>query len=270
MHFPTQNPENPADYIWNTFTCSENTVYLWQNGTLKVWFKRTNNDWLIASKTSPAHEDLTILTELEKEPEQIEWSRWSLGNDANQITFSQEMTDRPLLVKTLITSHLPPGTSATFYTSIPLAVKISIVQKNKTTELLRLNSLQLSNTWFGDNFAGELCYAFKTKALREHQHATKAPYRAICPVMIQNDANLALPIQRICIRVKNLNIYKGAQHFWTNRVNVNFRGNGLPSRLEYEKSAPEELKDAVLVKKAEEVPENKFLSTLGHSFLNIF
>jgi len=267
-------PDTPTaaavNAMWNTFSCDNNVLYQWQNGPLKIWLKRTANDWLLASDTFIEEDAQTGWSQLLEEPAGLEWKRWPFNDMFDQVALIPVMPDRPLVVKTRIESNLPPGVKAMFYVHISLHVKVSAVLKNRMVEMIRLPTITLSNTWFGDNFGGELCYALKTRAVRDQRDATFAPYRAVCPVLIHNDSDTALPIQKICIRAKHLNIYQTPERLWTNQVNVTFRGEGLTSRVDYKTTLPVEIQDARLLQEAEEKPQNNIISTLGHGFLNIF
>ena len=160
------------------------------------------------------------------------------------------------MVKTTTPTHIPSGMEAVFYVNIPMCAKVETRTSNEKTELLSLSSVTLSDTWFGNNFEGDLCYALKTKAVRSVSDANKA--------------DEPLPLQKICIRANYLNVYASDNRFWTNRISVNFLGKGVPSRVHYGTAPPAELKDPTLVYQASKRYESGFFKTLGQSFIDLF
>lgn len=266
----SENLNKPTDSIWNTFTCVESNCYLWQTGPLKVWIKRIGRDWLIASENRPEETPASTPWSLtEKEPSNLSWQRWTFNRIHEKVEVKPCMPDRPLVVKTHAPTNLPPGVDATFYVSIPLWVSFRITS-SEMSEINRYCGVTLSNTWFGNHEEGEFCYALKTRAVRNLADARNLPHRALCPVVIHNKAEMPLPIQKICIRAKHLNIYQSEKQIWTNRINVSFRGDGLSSKVEYDDEPPMEAKYPILLNTAEEQAESGVLHTLGQTFGDLF
>jgi len=261
----------PIDSIWNTFTCEEHKCYLWQTGPLKIWVKRIGQDWLIANESQP-EETLTLTpwSMAVNEPSNLPWQRWSFNKIHEKLEVTPCMPDRPLVVKTRVLTSLPPGADATFYVGIPLWISLEAVSKTEKAAMTRHSSLTLSNTWFGNQYEGEFCYALKTRAVRALAEATVMPHRALCPIVIHNKEDIPLPIQKICIRAKHLNIYQSEKQIWTNRINVTFKGDGISSKVVYDDKPPSEAKTPILLKNAEEKPASGLIHTLGQSFVDLF
>ena len=257
---------------WETYPCEEDVSYLWQAGPLKIWVKRSNLEWQLAHEIVEDEElDEHLWQSLDQEPENISWQRWVFSHPYKAITFRQNMPERPLVVKTLIPTHIPAGMEATFYVNIPLCVTVEAQNDSRpATKLTSISSVTLSDTWFGNYFEGDLCYALKTKAVRQVENSKPQPHRALCPVFIANKTSEILPLQKICVHAKYLNIYASDDRFWTNRINVSFLGKGLPSKVHYENTPPSEPKNSVLIYKATERFEHNFFKTLGQSFIDLF
>ena len=228
---------------WGTYACDDSTFYLWQAGPLRIWVQRYGFEWQLASELFE-DEELTehYWQSLDQEPEGISWQKWVFSKPCENLVFRPAMPDRPLVVKTLIPTHIPAGMEAVFYVNIPLYAVVEIQKDSKSTELTSIGSVTLSNTWFGNNFEGDLCYALKTKAVRLTEDIKPQPHRAVCPIFIANKANETLPLQKICIHAKYLNIYTSDHKFWTNRISVSFMGKGVPSKVHYASTPPEGLK----------------------------
>ena len=257
---------------WKTYPCEEDVLYMWQAGPLKVWVKRYNLEWQLAHEIIEDEELNEHLWQiLDQTPQNVSWQKWAFSQHYKDVTFRQNMPERPLVVKTLTPTHIPAGMAATFYVNIPLCATIETQNDSgTTTKLISISSVTLSDTWFGNHFEGNLCYALKTKAVRQVEKAKPQPHRALCPIFIANKTSEMLPLQKICIHAKHLNIYADDDRFWTNRINVSFLGKGLPSKVHYESTPPSELKNSVLIREAPERFEHSFFKTLGQSFIDLF
>ncbi|MGK0464574.1 MAG: hypothetical protein ACJAT5_000992 [Lentimonas sp.] len=244
---------------------------MWQTGPLKVWLIRSGLEWKIAHQLVE-DEDLAKheWQRLEQAPSEASWQRWAFSNPHDQVLFEPVMPDRPLIVKTLTPTQIPPGMEAAFYVNIPLWAAVKAGRESNWVNLTSMSSVILSDTWFGNNSEGEFCYALKTKAVRDAKDVSPQPHRALCPILIVNKANTTLPLQKICIRAKYLNTYVDNEHLWTNRISVTFLGKGLPSKVNYEHTPPAELENPELVSKATERYESGFFKTLGQSFIDLF
>ena len=271
----SQSPHTLHDHQkapWKTYTCEENILYLWQAGPLKVWLKRSNLEWQLAHELCEEEDSTESQWQKidDEEPEDVSWERWAFSKPHEEIAFLPAMQERPLVVKTTTPTHIPSGMEAVFYVNIPMCAKVETRTSNEKTELLSVSSVTLSDTWFGNNFEGDLCYALKTKAVRSVSDAKPQPHRALCPILIANKADEPLPLQKICIRANYLNVYASDNRFWTNRISVNFLGKGVPSRVHYGTAPPAELKDPTLVYQASKRYESGFFKTLGQSFIDLF
>lgn len=256
---------------WSTYTCKGAGLYEWQVGPLKVWLQRSKLEWRVAHEILEDEDsDVHHWKSLGKEPKSASWQRWAFSTPYEKIVFTPFMPDRPLVVKTHIPTHIPAGMEAVFYVNIPLCARIAAKRDSATTELVSISSVTLSDTWFGTNFGGDLCYALKTQAVRTVDETKPQPHRALCPISIANKANEALPLQKICIRAKCLNIYASDNRFWTNKISVNFLGKGMSSRVYYNDTPPAELNEPVLIHKASDRYEGGFFKTLGQSFIDLF
>ena len=249
---------------------------MWRAGPLKIRIKGSNLELQLAHEIVE-DEELTeslwqpLDSEPEQEPDKVSWQRWVFSKPYKEITFRQTMPERPLVVKTLTPTHIPAGMEAIFYVNIPFCATVETRDDSgTTTKLTSISSVTLSDTWFGNYFEGNLCYALKTKAVRRAENAKPQPHRALCPIFIANRTHEMLPLQKICIHAKYLNIYANADRFWTNRISVSFLGKGVPSKVRYESAPPSEARDSVLISKATERFEHNFFKTLGQSFIDLF
>ena len=110
---------------------------------------------------------------------------------------------------------------------------------NKRISNLSVVSLLLAVIAWLYPVSGELCYSLWTMARRQIADTIPKPHRAVCPVSIRNTSKSQLDIDRFCVHVEHLNIYKGAKHLWTNEVRINFQGEDSASKIDYVQKAPQ-------------------------------
>lgn len=219
-----------------------NKLYRTQIGPLILWLKRHFDEIHIAVEhcEDETFESETVAFSPEdetcKEPE--DWKRWVVGENGNTISFLPIMPDRPVVVRPEVPVIIPEGHEALFFVSIPVWVKI-VVNDKKELVLCEAPSVVLSNIWFGDTMSGELCYSLRTKARRQILDAEPKPHRAVCPVKIRNTTSSQLDIERFCVHVEYLNIYKGTTRLWTNEVCINFQGEDSANKIHYTQKPPE-------------------------------
>ena len=109
---------------------------------------------------------------------------------------------------------------------------------NNALSLCEIPTVVLSKTWFGDTMSGESCYSLKSRAVRDLSSITPAG-RAVCPVRVFNATASEMELQRMCIHVEHLGIFRTGKRLWTNQVEINYRGDERSSQISY--SSPPEV-----------------------------
>ena len=237
-------------------------------GPLMLWFKYSFDEIQIATDyiepDIDAIEGITFSIVNESENESLNWKRWIVGNNNNSISILPIMPDRPVVVRPDVPVKIPEGNEVLFFVSIPTWAKI-VVNNPKESTLCQEPSVMLSNTWFGDPMSGELCYSLRTTARRQIIKTNPKPHSAVCPVCIRNTGKSQLDVDRLCIHVDYLNIYRGAKRLWTNEVSINFRGEDIASKIEYIQKDPNYEKIDEMICKAEKPWEKTvFKKVCGH------
>jgi hypothetical protein len=119
----------------------------------------------------------------------------------------------------------------------------------------RLRSVILSDTWFGDQLSGVLCYALKSRARRERSDiGTIPPGRALCKLQIHNESEEQLHCTKFCLRLDHCHLWLDQEQLWTSPVRVRFHGQDQMSAVDYSAEAPAEAKGARRVAEAVESP----------------
>lgn len=257
--------------LWTSFQLNAGQTLQWRSANAELWLKRNAGDWLAAEKYSDTQNGEPHAEIGEESPEGLDWRRWAFNETTDTVTLQPVMPDRPLIVRPRTPLMLAPNMDIQFFINIPPWVSAKVAMGEKPFELLKTATLSLSNTWFGDQYAGELCYALKSRALREYAESDCNPGRILCPFLIKNRSETALPLEKICVRVSFLNIYRGDYKLWTNQVTVIFRGEKEPSDVEYAESPPEQARNPELITEAKEKAEYGFFHrTFGAHPLSIF
>ncbi|HQU74499.1 MAG TPA: hypothetical protein PLG66_19495, partial [Calditrichia bacterium] len=152
---PDQAPEPPR-LSWGKVSLPDNEPGLFSLGHLRLWLKFFDGDlWLCPVQAAETEAEIAL-------PAAPNWQRWTLGKRHGQLEIVPALPDLPLVINPEDPLHLPPGIECQIYVSIPLWVELQIGKNS----LLRVPTLQLSKTWFGNFVAGELCYALTTRARR--------------------------------------------------------------------------------------------------------
>jgi hypothetical protein len=243
--------------------------YYWQIGSLKMWLKKTEDEWLIAYEQS-AHDlesEEMVIAKLSKKPESPEWTRFVCASpDTMQLL--PALQDRAIVVGSEMAVKILEENSALFFVTIPVWLRIYAGDK-KATMITEIPTVPLSNTWFGDPMTGELCYSLTTRARRSIGESESNPHRAICPVKITNRSKSPLDFQKFSIHVEHLRVYAGEKTLWTNEVKTTFFGEDQPGKIDFSDKKPDLEKGCVLLSK-ERIPIDRSLLKKSVSFFKYF
>ena len=243
--------------IWNSFQVTDSSCYLRQIGSLKIWIRRSDDEWMVASRDNPDQIERTDAAVCENVPENVEWNRYVLSGNSKTVELSPVTPDRSVVVRPESVLKIESGARALFYVLVPVWVNV-IVGTQRKHPLDQLPAKVLSNTWFGEPHEGELCYYLKTWAKRSLDGLVPRPHQVVCPVYIKNGSSSELLFNRLCIRTGFLSIYQGASWLWTNKIFVQFRGVNQTSKIKYDNEIPDFEPDCHLVGMPRQKPLREF------------
>jgi hypothetical protein len=232
--------------LWDPYEFIKNRCYHWRIGSLEIWIQRTAGEWLIASSqlAEKNAKEKTILAKLHKKPETVEWSRFVVASELNTLLFLPALLDRPVVVSSETSVKILPESKALFFVSIPIVLQI-YTGIDKKILLTEIPTVVLSNTWFGDPIAGDLCYSLK------------------------NNSSSVMDFQKLCLHVEHLRIYRGEKQLWTNIINIiNWTEDQL-SQVDFSSEIPDFEKGCELLCK-ERIPVDKSLLKKSFSILKYF
>ncbi len=211
-------------------------------GPLDIWLAVEKDEWRVTSDNSA---DETREADLVKEggSDELDWERWSVGDGKVELLLEPSPADRAVVVRPQASLTILPGEDVQFFIGLPLWMRVHAVRKNARGEdtkstLLDIPAVQLSNTWFGTPTGGELCYAAKTRARRTIAEVEDRAHRVICPLEVHNEGQFPMPLERVSVPARNLNIYQGKTKLWTDAVAVHHRLEAESTRVVIEKKAP--------------------------------
>jgi hypothetical protein len=165
------------------------------------------------------------------------WSRYvSVSHD--RLELQPALPDRPIVVRPQAPVVILPDRWGRFYIRVPVWARFVSPAGGGFQTMTEFPSRELSSTWFGDRQAGELCYAVKSRLLREVDRSGGTEY-AHAEVMVQNSSPEPLKFERICIHTERMTLFRAAGELWCNEVKVVFRGSDQVSQLSFSKAPPD-------------------------------
>lgn len=194
------------------------------------------------------------IVELGADPES-DFRRYAFQQSINNLLVEPRLPDRPVVVQPLHPLRLAPKAEVDFYVSLPVDIDLSTEIRGDAQPIERIRSELLSDTWFGDQINGVLCYAVKSRARRESPPSEAGTgNRAICQIRIHNKSAEQLHCSRFCLRLNHCHLWQSGQTLWTSPVTIRYNGSEQLSSVDYSDKAPAELQDAIKVVDAEDPP----------------
>jgi Protein of unknown function (DUF432) len=241
--------------LWGQHQIDTDVPQAWTIGPLRLWCKRVAKEiWVAFTHTEADAEEGDQPALL---PENIDWSRWALAGEADEIRFVPLFPDRPVVVKPESAFRVTKEAQARIYVRVPLWVRVESAG-DESVPLAEIPTAVLSNTWFGTFTSGELCYWISSGARMQIEPDHSRPYLAICPIQIINRAEEELHVEKFCLRVGRLSLFNHQGQLWADETRINFKGNHEASSIEVSGTAPPEADGAVLVSAPRETDTSGF------------
>ncbi|MFT5468499.1 MAG: hypothetical protein ACI8UO_003609 [Verrucomicrobiales bacterium] len=251
--------ENLLQPFWTTLTLPPGQSLRWNIGPLSLWVRREVGEWQIVVLHSEGedHDARWSLAQPESLPFDAKIQRFAVESESNELTFAAAFPERSIVARPEEPIEIPAGARANFICGVPLTVKISGSGKELTSVLTR----ELTKTWFGSPKEGEACFGTLTRAVRDHQQLPVYGFRALCPVRVLNRSKAPLRFERICLRVRHLDLYHGHSGLWSNEVGIIKETVDEASRIVYRRDAPPQAPEASRVfKAAQDPPSDNFVA----------
>lgn len=229
--------------IWNPVEFTKGSCATWELGRLCLWTERYEYEWHILAvygeEEFSSGPNFTLRCKDEKQ-QSSDWVHYILHN-GDRVLPVPAMADRPIVVRPDRMLVLIPGERAKFFISLPLSFRLMVGTENNPKEgkkLAEFPSVPMGNAWFGDPVSGELCYFNSARLYSDFNQIPASAIAAVCPIVISNESDRELSFDRLCLHTEFLGIYRSHSRFWTNEVQVIFKGTDQETRIHPSKSAP--------------------------------
>lgn len=147
-----------------------------------------------------------------------------------EVSLKPVLPDRPLVLRPEFPVTLLPGQQINYNLPVPAWLQI----RQGSQVLTEVISKQLSGTFAGDPWNGELAYAFDIP-LTQHTPDSTPDWKALCSLTIKNESTALLDFQRFILRVSYLSVLLSGDQLITDGVRVSFRGQDQVSQVSFER-----------------------------------
>lgn len=212
----------------------------WQLGSLEFSVQRERCEWQIAyhRPTQQDEDQQTNYNILDADAAltaPVTLQRFLFSQTSEMLSLLPRLADRPVVVRPLNPIIIPPGEQGTLYVSTPLW--LAGYPENQKSALFDLPIVRPSDTWFGQNMLnGSLCYATPVFGRTDLTQLPPRPFRAVTPILLRNQSNAPMQLQRLSLPVPALSLYRDAREdrWWTPTLDVTQDNHRAPPRVRIE------------------------------------
>jgi hypothetical protein len=228
---------------WGPRTLEDGESEVVRFGHLQLHLARRGDEIRAAHFRQPSGRDVAPAVGALAVEGELDWSRWATRDATGRVHLRPAFPDRPLVVAPEDPFHLLGGAEARIYVRVPLWVTVV----HADTTLITLPTIPFSDTWWGTEEEGELCYWLTTHARREIAEPLFEPHLAMCPLRLVNRSDDDLTVEKVALRTAYLGLYAEGERIWSDETRVRFEGEAEGSRLEMAGKPPTEAPDARLL-----------------------
>lgn len=229
----------PAKW-WGKHQLEEGEAGRWRVGSLDLWIRRTRLDW----RYGWAHSDDSLEDTLDVEvpvkgpcEEDLPDERARFGFDRTDTTIEllPVLADRSVVARPAVPFFVPPGQTVELFVSTPLWITL----RAGKSDLAEVPCSRPSDTWFGNNTRGKLCYATRTLLRRRLEELPLRPHRVVSCLSVENVSDSLLALERISLPMPQLTLFASPSGtLWTERVTVKKGADDDLSAVTLGKGAP--------------------------------
>ena len=240
----TNSTQMPASW-WGRFMLDIGQCKKWQVGPLTLIVRHLNGEWQVAHERTEGFSSQEVnwdISDTDQLPESMkEYSRFIFRDTSGQLSVNPILADRPIISRPITPFTLTAGEEVTLYVSMPLWIVLTA--GTTPDKVLKEIAIQRpSDTWFGPStLEGELCYASTTHCRLNLEELPQRPHRAITPVVIRNQANTNLSLERLNLPAPLLSLYTCSNgQLWTPQVTLIREKDGDMAELKIDNKPPEQ------------------------------
>ena len=267
-----QDPEYPAPAAWwDQIRLETGETGRWHIGPLTLLLRRLEQEWQIGwhstenTEGDSNHWEFSVTDQAPADEKEFE--RYVFKRTEPQVVLVPTLGDRPLVMRPAAKLFIPPGQQATLFIGLPLWAKVMIGKQAITLKEVPL--LRPSDTWFGPStLDGQLCYATRSQGRLRLEELSRRVHRAITPLVVQNQDDELMPVERISLPVVNLPLFGEADGMlWTPTVTMVREQGGDTAALKIGSAAPRHAMRSKLIAEPREKPDKRtMVQALGTLF----
>lgn len=248
------NDTTPStSFWWGQYNLGSNQNKKWCIGPLALIVRCLNGEWQVGyerQENTEVCESSWSTSDTDQPPESLEeYARYIFRETTGLLTITPQLADRAVVTRPLSPFSLIAGEEATIYISSPIWLSLSVGQSNKKLDEIGIQ--RPSDTWFGPSpREGELCYASSTHCRLSLDELPLRTHRAITPLVIQNQADSTLLVERINLPAPMLPLFSSDDgQLWTPKVTLTREKDGDMAALIIDTLPPEEATGATQLNK---------------------
>jgi hypothetical protein len=255
---------NRPPHWWGSFIFPLQQNLQWHIGPLTLIVRYLDGEWHIGHQRTDDFDSDDSIWEVhntDQLPETLENnSRYIFSKMVKRLTVTPRLADRPIISRPRIPFNLTAGEEVTLYVSSPLWLELALGTSPETV-LEEVAIQRPSDTWFGPStLEGELCYASTTHCRINLAELPQRAHRAITPVLIRNQADTTLTVERLNLPAPLLSIYACTDgQLWTPKVTLIRGKDGDMAELKIDSKAPEQSESPELLSKPRNTANNGVL-----------
>lgn len=201
-------------------------VYL-QAGNAQIWVKKTVQTTELFYQYQTGKKNITP-------PKDAVWSKWVTIDKKVPVGFLPGVPEMAVQLTFKEPLFIPEGNEISFYYLFPAWIMVKLGKQQDVT-LGEFPTEQLSHTWSGNFFDGELIYEDFPEIYFEIPENNNVE-KITCPVQIVNKGNANLIADKQILRLENLGIFAEEQNFWATRTRFEYSKNNELSEVKFNQS----------------------------------
>lgn len=257
------NENRPSSTWWGSFNIKQEQSVKWCIGPLTLIVRCIGNEWLVAYERADDLDDNEpnwSVSDTDMPPEDLEnTSRYILRDLSGLLTIIPLLADRSVISQPHMPFNLTSGGEVTLFVSSPLWMEFAVGDLQKRLGEIAIQ--QSKDTWFGPSTrVGELCYASTSLCRQNLDELPKRPHRAITPILIRNQSDSILSVERLNVPAPQLPLYAASEgQLWTPKVTMTREKDNELVALKIEKDPPQEATGAELISKPRKIASSNVL-----------
>jgi len=239
----------PPTSWWGDYNVGIGQNRQWRIGPLTLIARCLSAEWQIAHERTGEFDENRATWNVSDTDVPLDTlaniARYIFHETAGLLTLTPLLADRPVISRPHTPFNLPGGETVTLYVSTPLWVDLAVGSSHK--KMTEIAIQRPSDTWFGPSTQeGELCYATTTHCRLNLKDLPQRPHRAITPVVIRNQADTTLSVERLNVPAPLLPLYAASNgRLWTPKVTLIREEDGDMAELKFDDTPPQEAQQAI-------------------------